>query len=311
MNLKKAPIDQANRGLLRVYAYYRFILASLLLAMFLSGVATDILGDAQPRFFFYTALIYGVINFLTLLLFKNRKYIPRVSAIFAILLLDIVAITLLMDSSGGIQSGLGFLLLVCVAAGSLFVYGQLALVLAAAASFCVVLSSMVGLIGDKSSSGSVFQAGLLGVLLFVAALVFQLLNRRLRTAQQEAQQKAQSAADLQELNEYIVRQMRTGIVVIDALDTIELINDAAVQLLGGHPIAGSLKPERPLRMAPALYSQLERWRNYPWLRTTPFKERFASREIQANFTTLDQGEKKQNINIFRRHPRTCSTCSTH
>ncbi len=292
---KPKPVDQANRNLLQVYAYYRFALASLLLAMFVTGVATDILGKAQPQSFFYTAIAYTVLNFFTLLLFRNRRYIPQVPAIFAILLLDIVAITLLMDSSGGIQSGLGFLLLIVVAAGSLFVYGQLALVLAAAASFCVVLSTMVGVLGEKSGDGGLFQAGLLGILLFIAALVFQVLNRRLRSAQLEAEQKAQSAADLQELNQYIVRQMRTGIVVIDSLDTIELINDAAVQLLGGHPVSGSLTPGRPLRMAPALHGQLERWRNYPWLRTTPFKERFASREIQANFTTLEQGAKNKTL----------------
>lgn len=294
-NQHNRSVDQANRGLLRVYAYYRFALAGLLLLMYTSGIATQILGAAQPTFFFYIVAAYTTLNFLTLLLFGNRRYIPRVPAIFAVLLVDIVAITLMMESSGGIQSGLGFLLLICVAAGSLFVYGQLALLLAATASVFVILSSVVGLFGETSASSSVFQAGLLGILLFVAALVFQLLNRRLRHAQLEAQQKTQRAADLQELNEYIVRQMRTGIVVINTFDTMELINDAAIQLLGGHPVSGSLTPGRPLRMAPSLYRQLERWRNYPWLRTTPFKERYSSREIQANFTTLEQGEKNKTL----------------
>ena len=120
-----------------------------------------------------------------------------------------------MNSSGGIQSGLAFLLVVCVAAGSLFVSGQLALLLAASASVCVIATSASGLLNQASSANTVFQAGLLGILLFVTALIFQQLTKRLHSAQQEAQQKTRSASQLQQLNEHIVRRMRTGIVVID------------------------------------------------------------------------------------------------
>ncbi|UTW46469.1 HAMP domain-containing histidine kinase [bacterium SCSIO 12696] len=279
-----------NSNLLRVYSYYRFLLALLLLFMYLSGLGDQILGTSQPNVFLYGVATYAGLNLVTLLLFARQGFAPRTVQIFAALVLDIVAITVLMNASGGIQSGLAFLLVVCVAAGSLFVSGQLALLLAASASVCVIVSSASGLLNQASSSNTVFQAGLLGILLFVTALIFQLLTRRLHSAQQEALQKTRSASQLQKLNEYIVRRMRTGIVVIDKSDTIQLINDAALQLLGGHPVSGALAPDHSIQLAPTLHNQLKQWRQAPWLRTKPFKERSASREIQANFTTLEEGE---------------------
>ena len=283
--------DQQNSNLLRVYSYYRFLLAALLLGMYVTGLSDEILGANQPQLFLYGSATYAAINFATLFLFQRQEFSPKTVQVFAALLLDIFAITLLMNASGGIQSGLAFLLVVCVAAGSLFVSGQLALLLAASASVCVIVSSASGLLNQASSSNTVFQAGLLGILLFVTALIFQLLTRRLHSAQQEARQKTRSASQLQQLNEHIVRRMRTGIVVIDDGNTIRLINDAALQLLGGHPVSGALAPGHSIELAPTLHNQLKQWREAPWLRTMPFKERSASREVQANFTTLEEGEE--------------------
>ena len=296
-------LAQSNSKLLRVYSYYRFLLAALLLAMYSTGLGNDILGRSHPQLFLYSVSAYTALNFLTLLLFGRQQYSPKTAQIFAIVLIDIVAITVLMNSSGGIQSGLGFLLVVCVAAGSLFVSGQLALLLAASASVCVITSSVSGLLNQASSTNTVFQAGLLGILLFVTALMFQLLTRRLHSAQHEAQQETRNASQLQQLNEHIVRRMRTGIMVIDNKNIIQLINDAAIQLLGGHPVSGALASGHSIELVPSLHNQLERWRNAPWLRTTPSKERNASREVQANFTTLEQGEEQQTL-IFLEDTRT-------
>ncbi|MCV6605342.1 MAG: PAS domain-containing sensor histidine kinase [Porticoccaceae bacterium] len=294
-----------NSNLLRVYSYYRLLLAALLCGMYITGLGDEILGSSQPQTFLYGSASYAIINFATLLVFGRQQFSPRTVQIFAALLLDIFAITLLMNASGGIQSGLAFLLVVCVAAGSLFVSGQLALLLAASASVCVIVSSASGLLNEASSSNTVFQAGLLGILLFVTALIFQLLTRRLHTAQQEARLKTRRASQLQQLNEHIVRRMRTGIVVIDDNDTIRLINDAALQLLGGHPVSGTLAAGHSIELAPTLHNQLKHWRDAPWLRTMPFKERNASREVQANFTTLEEGEdgKVQTL-IFLEDTRT-------
>ena len=294
---------QSNSNLLRVYSYYRFLLAALLLGMYSTGLGEGILGKSEPQLYLYSAIGYTALNFLALLLFGWQQYSPNSAQVFAIVLIDIVAIMLLMNSSGGIQSGLAFLLIVCVAAGSLFVSGQLALLLAASASVCVIATSVSGLLDQASSANTVFQAGLLGILLFVTALIFQQLTRRLHSAQQEAQQKTRSASQLQQLNEHIVRRMRTGIVVIDNNSTIQLINDAAVQLLGGHPMSGALAPGHGIELTSGLHYQLERWRNAPWLHTMPFKERSASREVQANFTTLEQGEEQQTL-IFLEDTRT-------
>lgn len=303
--LPQQILDQANHNLLRIYAYFRFLLAALLLAAYASDMAPDILGREQPSLFFYTALLYTTLNAFTIFFFGRLSFTPKTHQIFFVLLADIFAITLLMESSGGIQSGLGFLLVVCVAAGSLFMAGQLALLLAATASVCVMISSIAGLVGDRSATNTIFQSGLLGGLLFLTALIFQLLTRRLRTAQQDAQDKARSAKQFEQLNEHIVRRMRTGIIVIDEEGTIQLANTAATQLLGGGAMTNIVTPGRNIEEVRSLHSQLKRWQTYPWLRTAPFKERGSSLEVQANFTTLESDEGNQTL-IFLEDTRALS-----
>ncbi|WIO73640.1 ATP-binding protein [Porticoccaceae bacterium LTM1] len=297
--------DQGNRSLLRVYTLYRFALAGLILAMHHSGIANDILGSYRPELFSYTAIGYAVINTLTLIFFIRPSVTPNTAQIFFLVLVDICAITLLMHTSNGIQSGLGFLLLVCVAAGSLFISGQLALLLAAVASICVISTSIVRLLGEDSSNNTVFQAGLLGVLLFVTALAFQLLTRRLRRAQIDAESKAQRAAQLQQLNKHIIARMRTGIIVLDSDSHIQLINDAAKRLLGDEANQENLSQGSSLTSVPTLQNTYQHWREYPWIRPEVFQENNAGIEVQANFTYLTEGEEQQ-ILIFLEDTRTLS-----
>lgn len=273
--------------------------------MHYSGIANDILGSYRPELFSYTAIGYAVINTLTLIFFIRPSITPNTPQLFFLVLVDICAITLLMHTSNGIQSGLGFLLLVCVAAGSLFITGQLALLLAAVASICVISTSIVRLLGEDSGNNTVFQAGLLGVLLFVTALAFQLLTRRLRHAQIDAESKAQRAAQLQQLNKHIIARMRTGIVVLDSTDHIQLINDSAMQLLGKRDKQGELHRGGTLKSAPTLLATYQHWKNYSWLRPEVFQEKNASIEVQANFTYLTEGEEQQ-ILIFLEDTRTLS-----
>jgi len=117
----------------------------------------------------------------------------------------------------------------------------------------------------------------------------------MRSAQAAADQEAAQSAHLQQLNELIVQRMLTGIVVADGSDRIELINQSAIKLLGGHSPGAPLVHGTSLRVAASLFRQLERWRAYPWLRTPPFMPRNGSSEIQANFTSLKQGNQKRTL----------------
>lgn len=290
-------------SLLSVYGYYRALLSIALLIMFFTGTARGILGSSDNELFFITSSAYTLLCFLSLIPLRTTKSQPGTQLMFFMLLSDMVALTVMMHASGGLGSGLGFLMLPTVAAGSILVAGQLALLLAAIASICVMTETLSTIMLLGRGKDAMFPAGILGILLFATAVIFQVLTQRIRHAQDLAAQKISESEQLQNLNESIVKRMRTGILVIDSKDEIRLINSAAIQLLGGQNPEKPLAIGQPLRLALPLHQQLEKWRAYPWLRTPTFKGSRSTSELQANFTSLTQGREKRTL-IFLEDTRT-------
>ncbi len=277
-------------GLVRVYAYYRFFLAALLLGLFFSGVASSIFGTFLPGLFITAAASYVGLTSLCLGLLVRTRFFCERYILFLNLLADIAILNLLMFSSGGLSSGIGFLLLAVVATGSLIFTGQMALFLAAFASILVIAQALIAVVLFQANSSSLFPSGLLGGLLFLIALLFRSLNRRLLDSQSMATREADQAAHLQRLNELIVNRMRTGIILVDTSAQIKLINSAAVEHLGGHKPGAPLAVGVFLRTIPELFKQYERWHAYPWLRCPPLSINNSNAEIQCNFARLEEHE---------------------
>lgn len=295
--MNKIEPQKANSPdrLFRVYGFYRLTLSCALLGMFLLGVADNILGKELPNLFLFTIIAYVFFCALSIIPLVLKNSSPQSHHMFAMLLADIVALTLIMHSSGGMSSGIAFLMLPTIAAGSILVTGQLPLLLAAIASISVMVETFSASTLQGMDSETMLPAGILGILLFATTSIFQVLTQRIRVAQSLAVQKEQETIQLQKLNESIIKRMRTGILVVDSRDNIKLINSAAVQLLGGHSPGLPLAVGVPLQRVLPLKQQLERWRNYPWLRTPTFKSNKSSSEVQANFTAIAQGQESQTL----------------
>ena len=242
-------------SLLSVYGYYRALLSIALLIMFITGTAKGILGSTDKELFFIASSAYTLLCFMSLIPLRTTKSPPGTQLMFFMLLSDMVALTVMMHASGGLGSGLGFLMLPTVAAGSIIVAGQLALLLAAIASICVMTETLSTIMLLGRGKDTMFPAGILGILLFATAVIFQVLTQRIRHAQELAAQKISESEQLQKLNESIVKRMRTGILVIDSKDEIRLINSAAIQLLGGQ------NPDKPLAVGrPRPVTECRHWR---------------------------------------------------
>jgi len=299
MPLKYSPAETetAPDSLLKVYAYYRALLSAVLLIMYLTDMGLNVLGSTYPQLYLSTTSIYTVLSLLTLLHFYFHRSVPSIQLLFFMLLTDMVATTLIMHASGGLSSGLGFLMLIIVAAGSILLSGRWSLLVAAIASLCILTETLSTTLLLSKNEEAIFPAGVLGILLFITALIFQILTRRIREAQSIALKTTVESARLQTLNESIVKRMRTGIIVVDGGDNIQLINSAAIQLLDSQQKNISLNTGHSLRTIHPLFKQLERWRSYPWLRTPTFKATTSSRELQANFTSLYE-EKDRQVLIF-------------
>ena len=282
-------------GLVRVYAYYRFLLSILILGLYLAGFASGIFASFSSELFLITAVTFVALTTTGLAWLIKSRFICESYLLFFYLLIDIVSLNLLMFASGGANSGIGLLLLVTIATGSLTFTGQFAIFLAAIASILVMAGTGISVVFFDMGNATFFPTGLLGILLFLTAFLFRTLNRRLLDSQTLAMREADQAVHLQKLNEMIVNRMRTGIILVDTSAQIKLINNAAIEHLGGHKPGSPLAAGLPLKSMPELFRLYDRWMASPWLRCPPISIANTNTEIQCNFANLDEPEERHTI----------------
>jgi two-component system sensor histidine kinase PilS (NtrC family) len=210
---------------------FRLFVAVLLLGLFFASGDPRFFGDRYPALFAATAAGYLVFSVVSGLAIRQRWVTaePQITVQIAV---DIMAIVILMHSSGGISSGLGGLLVVFVGAGHLVLPLHLPAFFAALATLAVLGEQFFSQLGGVSDTGNYSAAGVLGAIIFAISLAARPLARRIQFSEELARQRGVDLANLSELNDYIVQHLRESIVVVDAEDKIRLINGSAAQLLG-------------------------------------------------------------------------------
>ncbi len=132
---------------------FRLFLAVVLLGLFFTVGDPRLFGDRYPALFSATAAGYLVFSIVSGLAIRQR-WVTAGPQILTQVTVDIVAIVVLMHSSGGISSGLGGLLVVFVGAGSLVLPVQIPAFFAAIATLAVLgeqFFSQLGCVSDTSS----------------------------------------------------------------------------------------------------------------------------------------------------------------
>lgn len=223
--------DHYQARTLKVYLYYRFLLAALLFSMHYGEVAGSLFGTFSPDLFYWTSLGYGAISLLTLFTANTVTLTRSINHISSILIIDLVSLTTLIHASGGLESGLGYLLLIPAATVSMFIPGLMAHGFAALTCFFLIGESIYISQNNTELVKNLFPAGTLGFLAFFTVITFQFLTERIRASTLEARKQSRYAERLQQLAEHIVTRMRTGIIVISDQLEVELLNQSALQLL--------------------------------------------------------------------------------
>jgi two-component system sensor histidine kinase PilS (NtrC family) len=165
-------------------------------------------------------------------------------------------VTLLMLTSAGAASGVGLLLILPVAAVSILLPSRIATSIAAIAALVVLVQQIALWFTGGADPSDLTQAGLLGGVIFIAALAVGPLARRLRESEALVRQRDLDLANLAELSQYIVERLRESLVVVDEHDRIRLINDSARQILGDDATPDALLGE----VSPRLLYLLAMWR---------------------------------------------------
>lgn len=221
-----------HHELLRIYAYYRVAIALVLLGIFTSDLGKGAVGNSAPALYLNTVIAYAALNIGWLLHLRRSVYHTSAGQVGLILGCDIAAFLLLIQASGGLNSGLGYLLLINCSVGSMLLDRRMGAFFAAVASIGVIGQQLYGLLAGQAGTQDIVSAGGLGVLLFATVSALQYLSARIRSATLRADQQSRQAAHLQRLAQQIIERMGTGVLVVDAANKPELVNRAARQLLG-------------------------------------------------------------------------------
>jgi len=287
----KFPDQQTHDALtwkpLRLLSFYRVILAGLLAVLFFSIPENTGLGIRDNELYAFTSIAYLLFSVLAGFAARLRQPGYELLTVTQIVV-DIVAITVLMFTSGGLASGLGILLVIAVAAGSILLPGRMAFLFAAIAAIAVMGEEVYSsLFLDDSSSSGYTQAGLLGLALFVTAAVTNLMVRRIKETEALARRRGIDIANLAKLNALIVQRLQAGIIATDHEHRIRLINQTAQKLLN-LPDAAEGQPLEAL--SPELFERLEDWRKTPDAEQPALPAKIGGAKLLPHFTLLGTAE---------------------
>lgn len=246
----------ASRRVARLVGWFRLLAGLTLFAASLATQDAAFLGNRYPGLFRAVAAGWSGLA-AVFLLFQSRRPIPGPYRVPALLTMDIAATTLLLHSGGGIVSGMGGLLVVFVGAAALTLPGRHAFLAAAVATLAVLGEQMLAFSQGMASAGEFVGAGVLGAVIFAITAAAFPLARRLEESEALAHQRGIDLANLAQLNEYIIQNLRESILVVDAANNVRLMNQPAAEQLGSR---GRVAGQPLQRVSPDLSRLLEAWR---------------------------------------------------
>ncbi len=241
---------------LRLVGGLRLLVAAILLAIGLLELTPSILGFRYPELYQVSTLIYLLISAgLAIIIFRMPD--KAEAAAIGQLAVDIVAITIIVHASGGVRSGIEGLLAIFVATAGISLPRRFAYLGASAAAIAILGEQTLSYTQGITDIGDFVQVGLLGTIMLIIAFGTQPLLRRIEESEALALQRGIDLANLAQLNDYIIQNLRESILVVDDKSRIRLLNQSAAELLGTTREGTGDALET---VAPQLYALLNNWR---------------------------------------------------
>lgn len=236
---------------------------------------------AVPDFARGMAMLYLV--FALLMLLFNRRSMPYARAVVAsTLAVDIAAAVLAIAAMHDARIGIAMMLAVNLSAGALILPLRLSSFFAALATLGMLGHTFFGKSAGSPGDRDLLEAALFGLAYFATTTLCHVLGRQLRATEALAEQRSTDLANLAQVNELIIRRMKTGVLLVDDANRIHQINESAWMLLG-NPGAD----QRDLgQLAPELSRRLYHWMTSGKLDETATQLADGVPEVVPRFTRL-------------------------
>jgi len=274
---------------LRLLNYYRCTLALFFIVMYFNGWATEIFhgGYFRPDLFETSALGYLICSLVFMLGISQRN--PGIDLqIILHTCVDIIAIVTIMHASGGVRSGLGMLLVINISLTSLFLPLRATLTFAAIASLSILGEQIYSHFIAPGFTPSFIQAGILGMLFFAFAILTSNIARRLHESELLASQKSRELESAIQMNEHVISNMRTGILVVNAKGQIQMANNSAASLMGNIHIEPAMQLSQ---VSPVVFERFKLWLSGDDTNMQkPLRQSHGLPDLQAGFSVIEPGQ---------------------
>ncbi len=262
------------------FSLYRVLEAALLALILFSPVGMLVGAPQHAPLGQVTTAVYLAAS-LILLLWAQRQRALRAQVMVGTTI-DIVAATLAMHALPMASPGIALMLLFNIGAASLLLPLRYGLGGAAFAAAAMIAEMIWSSLRDADTTRPLAERLMFSVSFLAIAMLTYLLGRQMRASQALAERRGVEVADLAEINELIIRRMRTGVVVVDGEGRLRLANEAALLLLGE---AGD--GERNLALAaPELSQRLRKWQQDGSSDDTPMRMGPEQSEVLPRFARL-------------------------
>jgi two-component system sensor histidine kinase PilS (NtrC family) len=251
---KQLPGGGVQQRELFGFALYRVLEALLLAVLAFSPGHLQLLTDVDADLLGHVAVAYFALSLVFLWLSRRPGANLPVLGGWG-MAADIVAAAVALSAQQGLDAAIGLMLLFNISIGSLVVGPRLAIALALLAAGAVFGEFALSSLANREDRPLV-EPAMFAICYLAGAAFSQFLRRELARSEALADERSGEVADLAELNELVIRRMRTGVLVVDERHRVRLFNEAAWALLGATGEVQSLQ-----QLHPPLDALLRRWRS--------------------------------------------------
>ncbi len=216
---------------LQLYSVYRLILAGILLILGFADISTIRLGVFDKDLYSFVTNAYVIITVLGVFTthFRQPSFTTQ---LYFLSLTDIALLLSIVYSSSGLNSGLGILILLPVLLPNILKPGQISLFLSALTVIFLLSINVLMVNKGNNHSFEMFQTGVLSLFIMVVSWLAGSWFEKASITAELAKRRGIDLANLSQLNQSILDQLQTGIIVLDQSANIRHLNPTAWDMMG-------------------------------------------------------------------------------
>jgi len=272
------PLTRKVVGYLNIY---RIVITVLLAVSHFGGLSLAVAGPTGQAV--AGAVLLAYLLFAVFQLFSSRRKLANFFRLASFsLFADVIFLGLLVVAYAGIEGGLGILLVFTSAAAAVLLPLRKALFIGAIASLSMVGTAIWQFVVGTGTPEALMSAALYGITAMVAALLANRVAYWARDFRLIAEKRKATLTELEQVNELIIRRMRTGVVAVDDTNLIRVMNESAWFLMGSPE-----QRQRSLRsLSPRLEQSLADWKKQPDVEPKPVILEPSQAQILPSFVSL-------------------------